>query len=161
VDPIDRSVGTVRTLASLVVLVLLAGCAGRAPQAASRADVLGRPGDAARTSILYPDRGEPLPVASADPLPALGLADLCAQPLDASAGARGACELTPRAPDHPTLLGPWRLTGNGDAALPLQGSWRMRVGLAAGGALPESYLPEPGRGSRRTLWPGVGLECDL
>jgi hypothetical protein len=150
----------VRTPASLLVLVLLAGCAARAPRAAGREAVLGRPGDAARTSILDLDRGEPLPAASADPLPHLGRADLCAQPLESCEGARGACELAPR-PSPATRFGPWRLTNSGDAALPLSAAWRMRVGLAAGGTLPDASLPEPGRTSRRTAYPGVRLECDL
>lgn len=150
-----------RTLASLLALVLLVGCAGRGHGARSRAGVFGRPGDADRASILGLERGERVRTASPDPLPSLARSDFTTEPLGAPRGARAAGGYEPRAPYRSPLLGRWRLAGDGDLSMPLEGAWRVRVGLSAGGTPPENALPEPGRRSEGYLAPGLRLERDL
>jgi hypothetical protein len=154
----------VRTLAPLLVVVLLAGCAARRHAPAEggqrRAAVLARPGDAARTSILGLEHGPRPTSTSADPLPALARSELNTGPLE-PAWTLGAGAYVPRAPYRSPLLGRWRLAGDGDVAMPLEGAWRVRVGLSAGGSPPERDFAEPGRRSETYMVPGLRLERDL
>src|SRR5688500_14647238 len=133
-----------RALLLVPVLLLASGCAGHARRGAHRAAALDRPGDAARPSILGLHHQEPRARTTADPLPAVTRADLGGALPAATPGTAGAGAYVPFAPGRAPVLGPWRLAGDGDVSMPLEGAWRMRVGLSAGGVPPEHLLPEPG-----------------
>jgi hypothetical protein len=149
-----------RILPALAALVLLIGCS--APR---RRDALwgtlARPGDAARETVLPPRRGEPLPTATRDPLPALVPGEWRSADVVGFREPRAGARLPDRAPAAPAYRwGPWSLGSGGDLALPLDQAWRLRVGLSAGGVALDDAPADP---SSRALYvsPGVRVERDL
>ena len=151
-----------RPVLALLVAVLVAGCAGARSPAASRAAVLARPGDSARARILAERTGERPPATAPDPLPRLTQGELAASPAllapTAPADAKGEAR---RAASYPARFGPWRLTGRGDAVMPLQNDWNLRVGLAAGTPPSETFVPGAGPRPDVYLVPGLRVEHDL
>lgn len=146
-----------RLLFALVCLASFAGCRATARRDANWG-TLARPGDAERATVLPPRRGEVLPSPTADPLPALAPGEWRTDsPVTFRQPRAGASQ---RYGPSGARAGHWALGGNGDLALSLDPSSRVRVGISAGGRSLEDDGSVPGRRAF-TLAPGVCFERDL
>jgi hypothetical protein len=152
-----------RTLLALACLLACVGCRATPRDDPHRATLV-RPGDAERATVFPPRRGQPLPTPTDDPLPALAPDEWRAESsvLGGQPRARWAQPYAPTtgAPRGGARVGQWALGGDGDVAVRLDPSSRVRLGISAGGRslVDEGY--DPGRRSF-VIAPGVCFERDL